>query len=195
MTALLIHNPVAMGQEAAVLTEALWPQVHLALWRRERSAALDWLDALDWDTVDDVAAVLEQGDWGIAVADLLLAAGYPWTPEGLALVDEVADLARRFAMLMACPSLRLRLEVVETDACRKFHADQVCARLLCTLSGQGTQWIGAGDDTQVNQMASGEVAIFKGRLWAEEPAILHRSPPIAALGEHRLLLVLDPLWS
>jgi hypothetical protein len=43
-------------------------------------------------------------------------------------------------------------------------------------------------------MAIGEVGIFKGRLWAEEPSILHRSPPIAASGERRLLLVLDPLW-
>jgi hypothetical protein len=124
MTALLTGACVSMGTEAGVLAEVLWPQVHLALWHRDRPAALDWLDACDWDMVDDVDAVLEQGDWGTAVADLLLAAGYPWTPEGLALVDEIAGLARIFARLMACWSLRLRLEVVETDACRKFHADQ-----------------------------------------------------------------------
>lgn len=194
MTALLTCNPVVMGDQHAVLREVLWPQIHLALWQRQRPVALGWLDALDWDTVDDVDAVLEQGDWGAVAADLLLAAGYPWTPDGLALVDEIADLARRFAMLMACTSLRLRLEVVETDACRKFHADQLCARLLCTLSGPGTQWIETGADTPIMQMAPGDVAIFKGRLWAEEPAILHRSPPIAASGERRLLLVLDPVW-
>jgi hypothetical protein len=194
MTALLTHNPVARGHQAAVLSEVLWPQVHLALWQRPRPASLDWLDAHDWDMVDDVDAVLEEGDWGTAAADLLLAAGYPWTPAGLALVDEIADLARRFALLMACAALRLRLEVVETDACRKFHTDQLCARLLCTLSGPGTQWIETGADPQVMQMAPGEVAIFKGRLWAEEPAILHRSPPIAVSGERRLLLVLDPVW-
>jgi hypothetical protein len=113
---------------------------------------------------------------------------------GLALVDEIADLARCFARLTGCTALRLRLEVVETDACRKFHVDQLCARLLCTLSGPGTQWIEAGGGSQVMQMAAGEVGIFKGRLWAEEPAILHRSPPIAALGDTRLLLVLDPVW-
>lgn len=194
MTVLSVHNPVSIGNHVAVLREVLWPQVHLALWQRQRPASLDWLDTHDWDTMDDVDAVLDQGDWGAGVADLLLAAGCPWTPEGLALVDEIADLARCFARLTGCTALRLRLEVVETDACRKFHVDQLCARLLCTLSGPGTQWIEAGGGSQVMQMAAGEVGIFKGRLWAEEPAILHRSPPIAALGDTRLLLVLDPVW-
>jgi hypothetical protein len=132
--------------------------------------------------VDDVDAVLEQGDWGPAVADLLLAAGYPWTPEGW------RWLMRSPVWHGLCPAdgllaLRLRLEVVETDACRKFHADQLCARLLCTFPDREHSGSRPEAVRQVRQMAIGEVGIFKGRLWAEEPSILHRSPPIAALGD------------
>ena len=45
----------------------------------------------------------------------------------------------------------------------------------------------------VAQMRAGEVAIFKGRMLLDDPPVLHRSPPIAATGEQRLLLVLDPV--
>jgi hypothetical protein len=84
--------------------------------------------------------------------------------------------------------------VIETDACRKFHADQVTVRLLMPLVGPGTQWVHANAEPQVpeGELRIGDVGLFKGRVWAEEPVILHRSPPIAAMGITRLLLVIDP---
>jgi hypothetical protein len=49
-----------------------------------------------------------------------------------------------------------------------------------------------GAEAPIGQMQPGQVGLFKGRLAVAEPAVLHRSPPIAGTGQRRLLLVLDP---
>jgi hypothetical protein len=87
--------------------------------------------------------------------------------------------------------------VVETDACSKFHADFVTLRTITTYRGPGTQWQRADDpgDQTINEMRSGAVGLFKGRLLQPEPSVLHRSPPIADSGESRLVLVIDSIGS
>lgn len=189
-----IDGPVANTCDMAGLAAIRDPAVQLALWRRERPAALGWIDALDWDGIADIDAVIAGPDFGTGIASLLHDAGFPHAANGRILRDEIARLAELFATLMGRDRLRMRLEVIATDACRKFHMDYVAARLLMPLSGAGTQWVevAQGQDAAVNQLNAGEVGIFKGRLWVDEPAILHRSPPIEATGETRLLLVLDP---
>jgi hypothetical protein len=97
----------------------------------------------------------------------------------------------------------IRLEVIEGNACRKFHSDYVTVRLIATLAGPGTQWLDDGDaarlragadpDTlHIRDIATGHVALFKGRAWTRDRAIVHRSPPIAGTGQCRLVLVIDP---
>jgi Protein of unknown function (DUF1826) len=175
------------------LADILDPAVQLAIWQRPRPAALAWVDALDWDEIDDIDAPIDGPEFEHDVAQRIAAAGYP-APSRDALIADIAALAGRFARLMQQARLRLRLEVIETDACRKFHMDHVTARLLMPLFGPGTQWIEApfDEETPIRQLALGDVALFKGRQWVEEPAILHRSPPVAATGEARLLLAIDP---
>lgn len=198
MRALLLDRPtqahaaVAIGYDSTILTRIHDPVVQLALWQRPRPSALYWLDALDWGRINDIGAVVIGPKFGRQVAQLLEDAGYPQTSPTSGLAEEIASRASQFAKLMKSEALRLRLEVIETDACRKFHMDYVTARLLMPLSGAGTQWKGVKADAPVNQIETGNVCILKGRLWTDEPAILHRSPPIAQAGEHRLLLVLDP---
>jgi len=103
---------------------------------------------------------------------------------------------------MDTTAVAIRLEVIETNACRKFHADHVTARLICSYAGPGTQWIddrdamalaGGADPATltVRQVATGDVALFKGHDRSETP-IVHRSPPIAGTGTRRLVLVIDP---
>lgn len=187
-------SPVVEGRDPDVLTRIADPAVQLAIWSRRRSPMLDWIDRLEWDAIDDIDAPITGPDFLPAIKRLLCDADYPRTVQGERLVSEIEGQAMRFAQLMDCLDLRLRLEVIETDACRKFHMDYVRARLLMTLAGEGTQWIEvkAQPDAPVHQLAVGDVAIFKGRLDAEEPAILHRSPPIAGTRGRRLLLALDP---
>ncbi len=50
-------------------------------------------------------------------------------------------LGRRFAKLTSSPIVRMRLEHVTDDCCRKFDVDAVGLRLVCTYAGPGTEWI------------------------------------------------------
>ena len=117
-----------------------------------------------------------------------------------ALVQDAAMLARHYCAVLGLARIELRLEVVRTDSCRKFHADYVRARLITTYAGEGTDWLDSDDAERVaagqeprriNRMAAFDVGLFKGKLATERPAI-HRSPPIAGTGAARLLLVLNP---
>lgn len=191
-TNLLEQTAAAIGTDDAILDQIMTPGTHLALWRRTRPEPLGWIDAIAWDAIDDLDFPVPVAALDADIAEGLAEAGYRNGDETRALHHEIASLARRFAALMGCDMVRLRLEVVETDACRKFHADVVTARLLTTLSGRATQWVEVAAPDRINQLAAGDVAIFKGRLWADEPMILHRSPPIAATGDKRLLLAIDP---
>jgi len=99
---------------------------------------------------------------------------------------------------MSTTYLRLRLDVITGDACRRFHVDTLTARLICTYRGTGTQY-GVSPDgeapKQVSTVSTGTPIILRGKLWPEQPAsgLLHRSPPIEGSGETRFLLVLDPV--
>ena len=117
------------------------------------------------------------------------------------LVEDVSRLAGLFCAAMELAAFELRLELVRSDSCRKFHADYVTARLITTYVGEGTDWldeadaarVAAGQEPQhINRLAAFDVGLFKGKLATGTPAI-HRSPPIAGTpGGSRLLLVLNP---
>ncbi|MCJ2183592.1 DUF1826 domain-containing protein [Novosphingobium sp. 1949] len=193
--------PAVSGRQADALAAITAPGVHLALWERARPAALDGLDRFDLDTLADLAFTSACADLDADIAQGLDEAGYPQGATTRALATEVAELGRRFAAILACPAVRIRLEVIRTDACRKFHADYVTARLITTLVGPGTQWITADRPETVHEMTCGAVGLFKGRAWVDrngapredaEPPILHRSVPLSQRGGARLLLVLDP---
>lgn len=116
-------------------------------------------------------------------------------------IADVAMLAQHFCAALSLARFELRLEVVTTDSCRKFHADYVRARLITTYVGPGTEWLDnadaarvtrGGEPSHINRMTVGDVGIFKGKLATQMPAI-HRSPPISASAAKRLLLVLNPI--
>jgi hypothetical protein len=100
---------------------------------------------------------------------------------------------------MSAQYLRLRLDVVTTNACRKFHIDALMARLVCTYRGSGTQYgisVDGADPARVFQVQTGSPILLRGTLWPQDPpsGLLHRSPPIEGTGESRLVLVLDPVF-
>lgn len=185
----MMTDDVAIGGQVAVLYRVAQPDCALAVWDRGSSPALaEALAMLDLDTVDDVAVELA-GD--ATPDDALHAAGYPDAAIGPIAAD-IGLLVRRHAALTGSGRLSLRLEVVETDACRRFHADYTTLRLLCSYIGPATQWHRLTEPDLVHQVPTGAVAVFKGRLLLDPPTVLHRSPPIAAHGGRRLMLVLDP---
>ena len=111
---------------------------------------------------------------------------------------DVSAIVTTFAELMSTDYVRMRLEVVTTNACRKFHIDRIVGRLVCTYRGTGTQYgisDGNHDPVHVHTVSTGAPILLRGSLWPAVPApgLSHRSPPIEGSGEVRLVLVLDPV--
>ena len=188
MSVATIDRGVTVATTADGLAGIADPATALAIWQRPLPPLLrDALAGLDCDTVDDIA--LDAVD--ARLDTVLRAAGYPEaivTP----LAADIGLLLDRHAELTNSNRPALRLEVVETDACRRFHADYVTLRLLCTYIGPGTQWHRTATPDAIEQVPTGAVALFKGRLLLDPPLLLHRSPPIEATGGRRLMLVIDP---
>jgi hypothetical protein len=138
-------------------------------------------------------SLLAAAPFGHAVSGTpdVLAAQMPSISKELA--DAITGLAARFAQLMRCDTVRVILEGITGNACRKVHADYTDLRLICTLEGTGTDYT-LGDDPEGSLLSipTGAEALFKGREFgAGHAACLHRSPPIEGTGASRLVLVID----
>ena len=109
------------------------------------------------------------------------------------LTNDVSDLANRFADMMAINEVRLRIERVDTNACKKVHADYTDVRLITTYAGPGTDIALHGKDgCCMDRVPTCWIGLFKGRTYAQDhPPCFHRSPPVGDTGEKRLLLVID----
>lgn len=140
-----------------------------------------------------LASLLSRGEFELRLegAPASLTGRMRGMPEPL--IRDAVVLAERFAHFMAVPAVRLRLERIDRDACRKVHSDYTDVRLLCTYAGPGTDYF--DDSTGISaagRMDPGWVGLFKGRSFAKDhPPAFHRSPPIILTGERRLLLVID----
>ena len=96
------------------------------------------------------------------------------------LIQDITRLSKLFSSLMNVDYIRLRMEVVSTNSCRKFHIDAVKSRLICTYRGQGTQYgksIDGNDPKQFNTTPTSSPILLRGTLWTENNPImiLHRS--------------------
>lgn len=186
----MLDDVVAFGHDRASLDAIARPGAALAIWWRSLPDALRaGLDTLDLDTVDDVSLDMAADR---PVDDKLVAAGYA-DPVAALLARDIELLVRRHAALTGEDRLRLKLEVIETDACRRFHADYVTLRMLCTYVGPGTQWCRTVAPDAICEVPTDAVGVFKGRVLLDPPTVLHRSPPIVATGRRRLMLTIDPL--
>ncbi len=172
-----------------------------AIWRRRPLPGFQsWIDALEPERLPKARVILRPANVHEMVIQICEASGTPDCTERERLVDDVTALADIFIGLMPAPYLRLRFDVVTTNACRKFHIDAITARLICTYRGTGTQYgisTDGAEPRRIFTVPTGAPILLRGTLWPERPksGLLHRSPPIAGTGETRLVLVLDPLLS
>ena len=171
------------------------PGCAAVIWRRSLPEVQSWLDGLAPDQLPRARMILRRDEVRAAVSDI-------WSGQTSAardlLIEDVVALADRFAALMRARHLRLRFDVVTTNACRRFHIDAVTARLVCTYRGTGTQYgisTDGAEPRRVYTVPTGAPVLLRGTLWPEKPrsGLLHRSPPIEGTGETRLVLVLDPV--
>nr|WP_119840938.1 DUF1826 domain-containing protein [Pseudooceanicola algae] len=191
---------VAAADTPTGLSAILKPDCAAAIWRRRPLPALQvWIDALDPDRLPGARVILRPdvayGSIRQTVLGICDAAATPDCPERDLLIDDIVAQVAMFARLMPSRYLRLRLDVVTTNACRKFHVDMVTARLVCTYRGTGTQYGIGPDPARIHTVPTGAPILLRGTLWPVEPdaGVRHRSPPIEGTGEVRLVLVLDPL--
>ncbi len=132
---------------------------------------------------------------------------------------DIARWAKQYSALTGVDRCKVTLAAVWSDACRKFHADFVGLRLLCTYAGPGTEFISnefvsrdveldtsrsieaisqanaqmIADPSAVRRAHEGDVLVLKGELWPHNRGrgAMHRSPPIEAAGQRRLVLTID----
>ena len=193
----LADTSVAQASSPSVLKEVLDPHCSLAIWSRPNFPDLS---AMLEDDVCNVRIASTAARFTADLRSALSASGYAKSDEREMLVEDASHLAELYSDILGLDQVEVRLEVVTTNSCRKWHADFVRARLISTYVGSGTQWLDAEASRQVKEghdpegfgvMAAGDVGIFNGKHGTSEPAI-HRSPPIAGTGEKRLLFVLNP---
>ncbi len=188
---------VAVADKPEDLKKFLQPGCAAAIWRRQPMPEFQsWIDAIDPSLLPQGRIILRPDAASSAVNALCDSAQTPDCNERDLLIDDISALAEVFADLMRAPYLRLRLQAVTTNACRRFHIDAITARLVCTYRGQGTQYgvsTDGQDPARVFSVATGAPILLRGTLWPPRPAsgLLHRSPPIEGTGETRLVLVLD----
>lgn len=182
-----VHRARTVDAFAAILD----PAVNLAIWERPSMLPVGSLDG--FGTIQMTTPV---GRAHAALTDAF--AQQPPAAWHADITADIAALAESFAAIMSLSHVVIRLERVIGDACKRWHADYVSVRMICTYRGSGTQWIErsveSADAPAVEtprSLAEGAVGLFKGRILAGEQAIVHRSPPIAGTGEERLLLVID----
>jgi len=131
------------------------------------------------------------------------------------LSNDIAELVDMFCCLFDLSEAGLRLTVLDRAMCPRFHVDNVPCRLVTTYKGIATQWLphqtvnrkklGRGNnglpdnesglysnESDVNQLKSGDVALLKGELWDgnKGAGLVHRSPALQD-DERRLLLTMD----
>ena len=171
-----------------------------AIWHREMPVDVTaWLSNLEAGALPNGRVVLQTKAVEDTVRHHCDIAGMPRGTQRDWLIADISNLAQGFAALMRAPYLRLRLQAVATNACRKFHLDAITGRLVCTYRGTGTQYgtSDQGEDPkQIFTVATGDPILLRGTLWPADPSsgLLHRSPPIEGTGETRLVLVLDPIF-
>lgn len=199
----------AQGDTPKALAGILDDGVNLALWQRQLPAHIaDFgrlLLSLNEPLAESLSLEMPSDD---AEPNLHgLASGFSDLEGYEGFIADVSWLVSAFACLLGAQRIGLRLRVLDTAMCPRFHVDHVPVRLITTYAGIGSQWLKEGamdrrqlgkpeaepqDDSLIQQITSGEVALLKGEKWHgnEGFGLIHRSPQPAP-GERRLILTLD----
>ncbi len=128
------------------------------------------------------------------------------------LLDDMVTIAEAIAFLFDTETVGVRLRLLNTAMCPRFHCDNLPVRMVTTYHGPGSEWLpehavnraGLGapkperpeivtDADAIQRLKAGDIALIKGSGWegCEERGLVHRSPTLAD-GEKRLLMTIDP---
>lgn len=198
----------AFSQDVKVLTRIFEDDINLACWQRELSSDIQsYLVQLIGSGFNQLRCVTQLCD----VIELLHEK-LPDYPGKTIFVNDLYRVADMYACLFEVDDLGLRLTKLTSAMCPRFHTDKLPCRLITTYAGCGTEWLpdnevnreylgpqGHGkedklypDNDSIQQLTSGDLALFKGDGWQgnEGRGIVHRSPALLA-GQCRVVLTLD----
>ena len=190
---------VSLGERPEALSDLNDEDCAAAIWQRQALPAFQtWIDGLEPEQLPRARLIIRPVVAEEAIGQICDLCGTPDCEHRTRLVGDIAAMAEIFADLMGAPFIRVRLDVITTNACRKFHIDALTARLVCTYRGTGTQYgisKDGADPDPIFTVPTGAPILLRGTQWPEHPrsGLLHRSPPIEGTGEARLVLVLDPI--
>jgi hypothetical protein len=142
--------------------------------------------------------------------DTLPAHTLPDLPGRETLLDEIRLLTELLADLTGCPTVALRIEVLEHAMCPRLHIDHVGLRLLTTWIGPATEWLREADADRsrlgtdaampdpslLRRAEAGDILLLKGENWPGNAGhgVIHRSPALTPSQPRRVIAVLDALW-
>lgn len=167
------------------------------IWNRDiPSTVSSFIESIDLTGAIDSRFCAAVDDVAENTAMALQALGLPKCPAQNWLVNDIKGLATRIGTMLSTSQLQVRVERVENNACKKFHRDNVKARLICTYRGPGTVYGVApmgGEPKHFEHVETGHPILLKGKLWskATDHTLLHRSPRIKGTGISRLVVVID----
>lgn len=137
--------------------------------------------------IHDWRAVVTAANADVCVAEAMETLHLDCPP----LAADIAAVARSFLAQFDATEASLRVEVVATASCPKFHCDNIHARVVTTYHGPGTEYVFVAKPAHVRQAPTGALMFLKGHKHpTHADAVLHRSPMVPA-GEKRLCVVLD----
>jgi len=198
------------GNEPNVLTDIYLEKVNIAIWQRKLSPTLS-------RSIADFLRAKPRFNASMNVsAQSVLANISDTLGEGMnELSENIAEIVEMFSCLFELERVGLRLTVVDSAMCPKFHVDKVPCRLITTFQGIGTEWLphelgnreklGHGSNgkpdhesgiyqnaSDIQQLNCGDVALLKGERWErnENAGLIHRSPALPN-DQPRLVLTLD----
>lgn len=197
-----ITTPCFVGdRQANVLAEVYEEHIALAIWQRSLSSPVRRYAG---QVVAQAPSLKIALNADLAQLEDQLAQLLPVYPFRNAFIDDVFLLGDMFSCLFDLQRIGLRLAVLTSAMCPKFHVDRVPCRLLSTFVGSGSQWLSHDqvqrDGTHLNghsnatvhSLDCGDVALLKGEAWQgnEGRGLVHRSP-MATQAAPRLVLTLD----
>ena len=182
--------------QLTVFSEKNYPAV---IWSRQILPDFQsWIDQIDPTLLPNSRKVVHKSVIQETLEDVFNNARMPQSDQLDWLLKDITQLGEVFSNLMQVDFLRLRLDVVSTNSCRKFHVDSVTGRLICTYRGEGTQYGISRDENEpvdIFSVPTGSPVLLSGLLSSKENGLelLHRSPPIEGTGVKRFVLVFDPI--
>ena len=186
-------------QDLSSLSVFVEPTCPAVIWTRQvPPETQSWINQLNPKLLPNCRKLLRTSDARKTIKEIFSISKTPYSTGLEWLTQDITLLTEFFSSLMKVKFVRLRLNVVSTDSCRKPHVDAISGRLICTYRGTGTQYgfsTDGGDPKSFLTTPTGSPILFRGTLWPENPflGLLHRSPPIEGSGETRFVLVIDPI--